>query len=177
MSTHIRPLNKLSVVYECELSAIKSKSCSSYAAKRERVQQMSGLAREWGKGTLALINFYQSTSLPHCSICTDAAWVQASFQSTYLRVCVSLFVLFNLNSQLTQKSQMRDRERDVAWLQFACSHSCQQCDSQKYHRHGKNIEKIQAEFRVTADSAWQTYCHKCEKNRKAGVGYHGRFYL
>lgn len=155
MSTHFRPLNKLSVVYECELSAIKSKSCSSFAAKRERGKQMRELAREWGKAALALINTFINPH--HCHIAQFVRMlhrVQALFHSTYLCVCVSLFVLFNLNSQLTQKSQTRDGERDVAWLRSAWSHSCQQFDSQEYHRCGKNIEKIQVEFRVTADSAW-----------------------
>lgn len=154
MSTHIRPLNKLSVVYECELSAIKSKSSSSYAAKRERGQQMRKLARERGKGALALINTFINPHhchiaqlmrmLPECRPCS----------SLLICVCVSLFVLFNLNSQLTQKSQTRDRKRAVAWLRSAWSHSCRQIDSQKYHRHGKNIEKIHTKLRVTADRAW-----------------------
>lgn len=136
-ATHIRPLNKLSPVYGWEPSAIKPKSCSSRAA--ERRQQMRKLDRGWGKGTLALINTFINPH--HCHI-AQFVWMLPEWRHrSSLHVCVSLFVLFNLSSQLTQKSQMRDGERDVAWLRSAWLHSSRQFDSQKYHKHGREYRE------------------------------------
>lgn len=124
------------------------------------------------KGSVSLNkHFYQSTSLPHCSICANAVWVQASFQSTYLCACVSLFVLFNINSQLTHKIQTRDGERDVSRLRSAWPHSRRQLDRQKYHKHGK----ISRKYNQSLGSLQTLLVHLLSQlwnNRRAGLCYH-----